>query len=91
MEIKVLEETKNRLRFEVKGEDHTLCNLLRKELWNNKQIKISGYSIEHPLVSEPVMIVETDGNEDPRKALLKAVDSLKERSKELSTQISKLK
>ncbi len=91
MEIRVLEEAKNRIRFEVKGEDHTLCNLLRKELWNNKHVTVSGYNIDHPLVSEPIMLVETDGKEDPRKVLIKAVDSLKNKTKEFLIQINNLK
>ncbi|MBT3465263.1 DNA-directed RNA polymerase subunit L, partial [archaeon] len=38
MEINVIENKKKRFVFELKGEDHTLCNLLREELWNDKSI-----------------------------------------------------
>lgn len=91
MEIKILEETKNRIRFEIAGEDHTLCNALRAELWNDKNIEIAGYNIDHPLVSEPEMIVETKGKEDPKKALFAAVARLKKRNKELSVEFKNLK
>lgn len=90
MEIKVLEQTKNRLIIEVVGEDHTLCNALRKELWEDKDVEISGYNMKHPLISEPEMIIETkEGN--PRKSLLKAVDGLKKKNKELLVEIKNLK
>ena len=59
MEIVILEQTKNRLRIEVIGEDHTLCNALRKELWEDKDVEVAGYNMKHPLISEPEIIVET--------------------------------
>ena len=87
MKIKVLEEDKNRIRFEIQGEDHTLCNSLRKELWNIKGVEVAGYNVEHPLVSEPVMIIETDGKLTPRDALKKVVENLKKFNKEILAKI----
>ena len=40
MEIKVLEKKKNKLKLEIIGENHTFCNSLRKELWNDKAFKV---------------------------------------------------
>ena len=34
MEIKILDDKKNKLVIEVKGADHTLCNALKTELFN---------------------------------------------------------
>ena len=76
MEIKILDDKKNKLIFEVKGADHTLCNALKTELWNDKHIKIATYSIRHPQISMPQMVVETDGEESPKSALLSAVERL---------------
>jgi len=72
MEIKVVEDKKNRIVFEVEGEDHTFCNMIKKELWNDNHVKISTYNIDHPMIGKPKMIVETDGDEEPRKALTEA-------------------
>jgi len=91
MEIKILEESKNKIKFELIGEDHTLCNILRKELWADKNIEVAGYNIDHPLVSEPIIIIETSGKENPKKALLDAVNRLKKRNKELSVEFKNLK
>ena len=90
MEIRVLEKTKDKLIIEVVGEDHTLCNALRKELWEDKTIEVAGYNMKHPLISEPEIIVETKGG-DPVKALLKAVDGLKKRNKDILVEIKNLK
>ena len=76
MEIKILDDKKNKLIIEVKGADHTLCNALKAELWSDKHVKIATYSIRHPQVSVPQMIVETDGEESPKNALINAVDRL---------------
>lgn len=75
MELNVLESKKNKLILEIKGEDHTFCNMLKEELWNNKHTKIASYYIKHPLVGVPTLILETDG-EDPKKVLQEAVKNL---------------
>ncbi len=77
MEIKILEELKNKIKLEIEGENHTLVNALRKELWSDSHVTIAGYSVDHPLVGKPILIVETDGKEDPKKALNSAVERLK--------------
>ena len=76
MEIKVLEEKKNRLVLEIKGEGHAFCNALKKELWNDSHVKVAAYKIKHPLVGVPTMVVETDGKETPKKALTEAAKRL---------------
>jgi DNA-directed RNA polymerase subunit L len=82
MEIKILKEDKNKIEFEVVGEDHTLCNAIRDELWNNEDVEISAYNIKHPLISNPIMLVETSKG-DPKKALQNAVSGLRKKIKEI--------
>ena len=76
MEIRVLDDKKNKMWIEIKGTDHTLCNAIKTELWNDKHVKIATYSIRHPQISVPQMIVETDGEESPKNALMNAVERL---------------
>jgi|TARA_Y100000034_G_C6893287_1_gene411373 DNA-directed RNA polymerase subunit L len=90
MEVKILEEEKGFIKIEIIGEDHTLANALRKELWNDSHVKVAGYNIDHPLVGNPVLIVETDGKEDPKKALNSAVDRLKKKNSELLLKFSEI-
>ncbi len=89
MELLVLEQSKNRIKFELKGEDHTFCNALKKELWNDKNIEISGYYVEHSLVSEPVFTVQVKSG-DAKKAVLDAVDRLKKWNKEMKEHFKSL-
>jgi len=89
MELNILEDKKNRMVFELKGETHTFCNILRKELWNDKHIKAAAYNIEHPLVGIPKIIVETDGKESPKKALKEAVKRMKKINNSFQKQFKK--
>jgi DNA-directed RNA polymerase subunit L len=90
MEIKVLEKGKNLLRIEIVGEDHTFCNALRKELWNDKDVKVSGYELSHSLVSKPILVVETT-SKNPKTALLDAVKRVKESNDEMRSVFKKIK
>lgn len=83
MEINIIEETKTKMVFEIKGEGHTLANLLEKELWKDSNVTAAGYHVRHPLIGIPRMIVETSGVE-PRKALDSAISRLKKKNKEFA-------
>ena len=89
MEVKILEETKNRIKVEIKDENHTLLNALRNELWNNRHTKVAGYRLEHPLVSSPVLILEAD--DKPRNVLLDSINKLKKKNSEFRDLFKKLK
>jgi len=90
MEIKVVEKSKKKIVFDVPGADHTFSNALKKELWNDKSIKVSAYNIEHPLIGIPRFIVETDDKE-PEKALLDAVKRLQKKNEQFLEGSKKLK
>ncbi len=91
MEIKFIEKGTSRIKFEIKGEDHTLANSIRDELWKDNSVEVAGYNIEHPLVSSPIFSLQTNNKENARKSLLNAIERLKKRNKELLDKVSKLK
>ncbi len=76
MEIKLIDEKKNRIEFDISGVSHGFCNVLKKELWNDKHIKIASYKVEHPLTAMPRFIIETDGDITPKAALINAAERL---------------
>jgi len=88
MEIKILEQETGRLKIEIQGEGHTFCNALRRELWNDKSVKIAGYNIGHALMPKPVLTIEAA---DAKKALTEAVKRLKKQNKELRDKFKKIK
>jgi DNA-directed RNA polymerase subunit L len=90
MEIKIIEKSKKRLVFDLVGADHTFSGALKKEMWNDKSIKISAYNIEHPLVGIPRFIVEAE-DKDPEKVLLDAVKRLEKKNESFLEDIKKIK
>jgi len=80
MKVNVLEDKKNRMVFELEGIGHTFINVLKSEMWNDKNVKIATYNIRHPIVSKPKIIIETEGDTSPRSAVTSAVTRLKKLS-----------
>ncbi len=82
MELDFIEKDKNRLKFEIKGEGNSFCNILKREMWDSKDIEISGYKIKHSLISQPLFTIQV-AKGDPKKTVLDAVERLKKRNSEL--------
>ena len=87
MNINIVEDKKNKLVFEVDGIGHTFINLLKNEMWNDENVKIATYTIRHPTVSKPKIIVETNGDESPRNAIASAVSRLKKTSEKFKKEV----
>ena len=77
MEIKILEESKTKLVFELPSESHTFCNALREELWEDKDVQAASYNIKHPLISVPRFFIES---KDCKKSLKEASKRLTKRN-----------
>lgn len=88
MKVNILEDSKTRLKFELKGESHTVCNALRKELWNDNDLIAAAYHLEHPMIGHPTFIVEH--KKDARKALQSALSRLIKQNEELKEKFKKI-
>ncbi|HLC85814.1 MAG TPA: DNA-directed RNA polymerase subunit L [Candidatus Nanoarchaeia archaeon] len=89
MEVNILKEEKNIIEIELKGENHTLANLLRSELWNVEGTDMASYNIKHPIASSPILILQTSKGK-PKKTLQDAVNSIKAKTKEFRSLLKKL-
>ncbi len=78
MKLAVLEKSDSKWVLEVRGETHTLLNLLSENAWKSGADQAS-YIIEHPYLSEPKIIVRS---KNPKKTLLEAVQLIVMQSKE---------
>lgn len=76
MELTILNKTETEINIKVTGETHTILNMLKTVLLDNKHVEIATYDIKHPTISEPVLFVRTDGA-DP-------IDVIKKASKEMA-------
>ncbi len=82
--MKVLKkvEEKNYLEVEIKGEDHTIGNLLRTLLLEDPSVRYAGYRVDHPLVGNLVVAVRTNGSKTPIQAIVEALEKAESRVKE---------
>ncbi|MBI2549426.1 DNA-directed RNA polymerase subunit L [Candidatus Woesearchaeota archaeon] len=88
MEMRILEDNKKRLVFELKGVQHTFMNSLKQELRNDEHVTVTSYNISHQLVSEPLCILETDGK-DPRTTLVDAAKHLQKANEKFEKAVAK--
>jgi len=89
MKIKVLSEGKNELKIEIEGESHTFCNALQTFLLEDENVELAGYTIQHPLTSNPIFYVRTKGDRKPVDALNDAAKKILEKNEELKQKFMK--
>ena len=83
MEIEVRKKTDRELVIKLKGEDHTLGNLIAKEALKHPHVRLAAYAIEHPLEGSPVIRIVTDGELCATEALKDVINSLIKESNDL--------
>ena len=83
MELKVVKEDEKTLVVEFKGENIGFINLLREELWNDKNVSEAAYVKEHPYLSDPKLFIKTSRG-SPRTALEKASERITKKIDEFS-------
>jgi DNA-directed RNA polymerase subunit L len=81
MELKIIERDENRIRMEIRGEDHTFLNVLNSVLLEDDEVVFTTYEIKHPRISDSVLFVRTK-KEDPITVLHRAASILSGRCKE---------
>lgn len=89
MRLKILDRKPNEITLEIEGEKHTLCNLLESVLLEDEDVEFASYNIAHPLVSNPIMRVRTNGKKSPEEALKEAVKKIIERGRELRSEFER--
>lgn len=83
MEIKVLSKSEREIEIEIGGEGHTFLNLLKSALLQDKRVEAATYDIEHPMISDPILYLRTDGS-DP-------VEVLRDAASQVSKQLDEFK
>ncbi|MFQ6020673.1 MAG: RpoL/Rpb11 RNA polymerase subunit family protein [Candidatus Aenigmatarchaeota archaeon] len=71
MNLRIIEENKDRLELEIEGEPHTLTQLLATQAWKERGEAAS--IKEHPFMKEPKIVVMGRG---PRKILERSAKSI---------------
>ena len=89
MELKILTRTKNELKLEIVGEDHTFCNLLQDVLLEDKSVEIAGYDQPHPLIRSSIVYVRTKRDASPENVLLEALANIRQLNDEFNEKFGK--
>ncbi len=61
MELNILSKTDNELEVELKGETHTLLNMLKDLLIRDERVEIAFYDMKHVSISDPILYIKTYG------------------------------
>ncbi|WP_342306029.1 DNA-directed RNA polymerase subunit L [Methanolobus sp. ZRKC5] len=75
MELKIIDKTDDEMHLEIIGENHTLLNMLKSTLLDDKRVQIATYDMKHVSISDPILFVRTDGA-DPIDVVKDAASSL---------------
>lgn len=80
MQLDVKKMSSSEMHFVIKGERHTIPNLLRETLLQDDAVEFAAYKLPHPLGSDAEFIVKTKGK-NPKKAI---ADALKKMGKQFT-------
>jgi len=86
--VEVESESREKLVIRVRGEDHTLLNILIEELNRDPRVEFAAYSQAHPLTGEYKFSLITDGSITPLEALEGACERLKALFTEVLNQLN---
>jgi len=89
MEIEILNEEKNEMKFKIKGETYTLTNLLKKELFKDPAVEFAGFTVEHPLFEEAIFVIRTN-KKKPRTVLKDAITRIQKQLSKFEAEVKKL-
>jgi DNA-directed RNA polymerase subunit L len=76
MDIEMLEKTKESIKFKILHERHTISQMLKNELLENKDVSMASYILEHPEADDGIFYVKMKSGKDVLKAVEKAIDNL---------------
>ena len=83
MNVEIIEEKEGTMKVRV-DDTSTLVNLLNENIWKQK-IDYSAFSIDHPYMSKPVIVVKS---KNPRKSILDAAEQSVAQIKDLRKQVA---
>jgi DNA-directed RNA polymerase subunit L len=86
MDIKIEEHEKNKLVLNISGENDTLLNLIRDQMWKDNDVEAAGYNIDHPLTKRAKFVLVTK-TKDSKKVFTNGINALIKANKNLIKQI----
>jgi DNA-directed RNA polymerase subunit L len=75
MNVEVVESDKSFVKLKFDGDAHTILNLIKKKLLDDKSVSFAGYNKPHPLVNESFLVVKAKKG-SPEKLIKSAIDNI---------------
>ncbi len=85
--IVVRRREKSLLEIELPGEDHSLPNLIVRLALERPEVEYASYSIDHPLVGAPRIVIRTSSDKDPLEVLREILEEIRSVAKEFREQL----
>lgn len=89
MQIRMLENTKEKLKFVMVGHRYTIPEMLKKQLLTHKEVIMASGMLKHPEDPDCEFVLVVKPNEDAKKILLCAIDELQKEIKSFKTEMQK--
>ena len=83
MNLNIDNSEKNFLELSFDGDAHTILNLLKRKLLDNKDVTFVGYNKPHPLMKDSKFILRTK-SKNPKKLIKEAINDLVKEIKSLN-------
>ncbi|MEM2948442.1 MAG: RpoL/Rpb11 RNA polymerase subunit family protein [Candidatus Anstonellales archaeon] len=90
MQVEIIKHSKEELEFEIKESDSAILELLTKRLNEYKETEFAAQKTEHPLISNPKMLLRVKKGNDAKKVLLNAIDELRKEFESIKERVKKL-
>jgi len=90
MKIEFIEKEKDRLKFKMYNSRHTVSEMLKNELLEDKEVTMASYILKHPEDKDCEFFVCVKSGKDAKAALLKAISKLKTEVNSFSKAIDQL-
>ena len=72
--------------FTLEGVRHTMPNLLRHKLWEDKDVEFAAYEKKHPYVGDPRIVIRS---KNPEKSLMNAIKAAEAETEEFKKAFEK--
>ena len=89
MEVKKIKDKDGVLMLELEGESKTFANLIREEIWNDKNVSEAAAIKEHPYMDQPKLFLKMKGKSKPIKTLKDASKRIEVKVKDLEKEFSR--
>jgi DNA-directed RNA polymerase subunit L len=87
MKLNILEDEPKSMIIEFLDADRGIAELIKEKLEASKEISFVGVIKEHPEAGKPRLVIKSEKN--ARILLLKAIESIQDEIKDLSSQLPK--